>query len=130
MKPSRSQMSGLRAMSSREPKKARTDGKVELTDEMAPQILGYAFPTWKKWMILTVIFVVQMSMNFNTSVYPSAVPLITEDPRYQGVSEQGARVGQMTFLVAYAFGSEVSSMHAPRQHGKLDVLTHRFVLSS
>lgn len=88
-------------------KKTRSDGKVELTDEMAPEILGYAYPTWKKWMILTVIFVVQMSMNFNTSVYPSAVPLITEDPRYAGVSEQGARVGQMIFLVAYAFGSEL-----------------------
>lgn len=87
--------------------KARSDGKVELTDEMAPDVLGFAYPTWKKWMILSVIFIVQLSMNFNTSVYPNAVELITEDPRYKGVSEQGARVGQMTFLVAYAFGSEL-----------------------
>ncbi|WFC97206.1 hypothetical protein MBRA1_003872 [Malassezia brasiliensis] len=47
-------------------------------------------------------------MNFNTSVYPNAVALIPEDERFQGVSEQGARVGQMIFLVAYAFGSELS----------------------
>lgn len=92
------------------PSKARSDGKVELTDQMAPEILGYAYPAWKKWMILTIIFTVQMSMNFNTSVFPSAVKLIPEDPRYEGVSEQGARVGQMIFLVAYAFGSEVSTL--------------------
>jgi MFS family permease len=97
----------LDRLSSRTIRKTRTDGKVELNDDMAPEILGYAYPTWKKWLILTVIFVVQMSMNFNTSVFPSAVPLITEDPRYAGVSEQGARVGQMIFLVAYAFGSEL-----------------------
>lgn len=87
--------------------KARSDGKVELTEEMAYDKTGYMFPVWKKWMILSVIFIVQVSMNFNTSVYPNAVQLITEDPRYAGVSEQGARVGQMTFLVAYAFGSEL-----------------------
>lgn len=85
----------------------RSDGKVELTDEIAPEVLGFAYPTWKKWMILSVIFIVQLSMNFNTSVYPNAVTLITEDPRYAGVNEQGARVGQMIFLVAYAFGSEL-----------------------
>jgi len=87
--------------------KSRSDGKVELTEEKGSDVLGFAFPTWKKWMILSVIFIVQLSMNFNTSVYPNAVQLITEDPRYQGVSEQGARVGQMTFLIAYAFGSEL-----------------------
>lgn len=88
-------------------KKPRSDGKIELTDDMAADKLGYAYPTWKKWMILSVIFTVQMSMNFNTSVFPNAVTLIPEDPRYEGVSEQGARVGQMIFLVAYAFGSEL-----------------------
>ena len=45
-----------------------------------------------------------MSMNFNTSVYPNAVSLLAE--HFQ-VSEQHARVGQMTFLVFYAFGSEL-----------------------
>lgn len=43
-------------------------------------------------------------MNFNTSVFPSAVPLIAEE---YGVSEQAARVNQMIFLVAYAFGCEL-----------------------
>lgn len=91
----------------RRKKPQRTDGKVELSTQMAWEKTGFAFPQWKKWMILCVVFMVQVSMNFNTSVYPSAVSLIPEDPRYEGVSEQGARVGQMIFLVAYAFGSEV-----------------------
>lgn len=48
----------------------RTDGKIELKEKEAWDKLGYSFPTWKKWLILTVIFTVQMSMNFNTSVFP------------------------------------------------------------
>lgn len=43
-------------------------------------------------------------MNFNTSVFPSAVPLIAEE---YNVSEQAARVCQMIFLVMYAFGCEL-----------------------
>lgn len=84
----------------------RSDGRVELTDEMAYDKTGYAFPVWKKWMILSVIFVVQVSMNYNTSVYPNTVDLIVEDPRYRGVSEQEARVGQLVFLVAFSFACE------------------------
>ena len=55
-------------------------------------------------MLLSSIFAVQVSMNFNTSVFPNAVPLIAEE---YGVSKQAARVGQMIFLVAYAFGCEL-----------------------
>lgn len=88
-------------------KEARADGKIELSGKMAPKTVGFGWPTWKKWMILCVVFMVQVSMNFNTSVYPNAVALIPDDERFSGVSGQGARVGQMIFLVAYAFGSEV-----------------------
>jgi MFS family permease len=55
-------------------------------------------------MILSVIFVVQMSMNFNTGVYANAVTGLTEKFH---ISEQAARVGQCVFLVAYAFGCEL-----------------------
>src|ERR1700686_4503051 len=54
-------------------------------------------------MILTVIFFVQVSMNFNTSLYSNAVTGISEE---FGVSEQAARCGAMIFLVPYAFGCE------------------------
>jgi MFS family permease len=55
-------------------------------------------------MILTVIFFVQVSMNFNTSLYSNAVPGISEE---FGVSKQAARCGAMIFLVLYAFGCEL-----------------------
>ncbi|WFD36583.1 hypothetical protein MCUN1_003466 [Malassezia cuniculi] len=89
------------------PRSTRPDGKIELTRDMAFEVTGFAFPSWKKWLTLSVIAVVQISMNFNTSVWPNAAALIPEDPRYAGVSEQGARVTQMIFLVAYAFGCEL-----------------------
>lgn len=43
-------------------------------------------------------------MNFNTSVYPTAIPLVAEE---YGVSEQKARVSQLLLLVLYAFGCEL-----------------------
>ena len=56
-------------------------------------------------MILGVVFAVQTSMNFNASVYGNAVkPLQAAFP---DINQSGARVGQMIFLVAYAFGCEL-----------------------
>lgn len=36
-----------------------------LTEADCYDELGFSFPTWKKWSVLTVIFIVQVSMNFN-----------------------------------------------------------------
>lgn len=82
----------------------REDGKRELTEDDCYEKLGYAWPSWKKWGLLSVIFVVQSSMNFNTSIYPNMVMGVSEQ---FGVSEQAARCGDMIFLVMYAFGSEL-----------------------
>ncbi|KZF25243.1 MFS general substrate transporter [Xylona heveae TC161] len=82
----------------------RADGKIEMQEEDCYEKLGFCFPTWKKWSILSAIFIVQSSMNYNSSVYPNAVPQIAE---HFGVSLQAARCGQMAFLIAYAFGSEL-----------------------
>ncbi|KAL3476488.1 major facilitator superfamily domain-containing protein [Aspergillus californicus] len=84
--------------------KVGPDGKRELTEDDAYDSLGFSFPRYKKWTILTVIFMVQMSMNFNSSTYSNAVSGLTEQ---FNISEQAARVGQMIFLVAYAFGCEL-----------------------
>ncbi|PPJ52184.1 hypothetical protein CBER1_09917 [Cercospora berteroae] len=78
--------------------------KYELTEEDCYQELGFCFPSWKKWYILSVIFIVQVSMNFNTSLYSNAIPGISEE---FGVSAQAARCGAMIFLVLYAFGCEL-----------------------
>ncbi|KAF2139779.1 uncharacterized protein K452DRAFT_275302 [Aplosporella prunicola CBS 121167] len=66
--------------------------------------LGFSFPTLKKWYILSVIFVVQCSMNFNTSIYSNAIEGLQEE---FSISAQAARVGQLVFLVTYAFGCEL-----------------------
>jgi hypothetical protein len=82
----------------------RDDGKTELRDADAPEVLGFALPRWRKWSILGVIFVVQCSMNFNASIYANGVEFLTD--KFE-ISEAKARVGQMIFLVSYAFGCEL-----------------------
>ncbi|EHL02609.1 putative Uncharacterized transporter [Glarea lozoyensis 74030] len=84
--------------------KVGTNDKMELTEDMCYDELGYAFPEKKKWWILTVIFLVQVSMNFNTSLYSNAVPGMSEE---FGISAQAGRCGAMIFLVLYAFGCEL-----------------------
>lgn len=81
----------------------RSDGKIELREDECEDVLGYSFSTTKKWTILSVIFIVQSSMNFNASIYANAITPLSEE---FNVSKQVARIGQMIFLVAYGFGSE------------------------
>ncbi|KAL4879170.1 major facilitator superfamily domain-containing protein [Aspergillus karnatakaensis] len=82
----------------------KPDEKIELTEDDCYDQLGYAFPKWRKWMIISVIFLVQTSMNFNTSLYSNALTGISEE---FNVSMQAARCGAMIFLVLYAFGCEL-----------------------
>ncbi|RMZ84464.1 hypothetical protein DV738_g483, partial [Chaetothyriales sp. CBS 135597] len=78
--------------------------KIALTQQDCYDELGYSWPTWKKWTILTVIFWVQVSMNFNTSLYSNAIGGISKEYH---VSEQAARLGAALFLIFYAFGCEL-----------------------
>ncbi|KAJ9636728.1 hypothetical protein H2199_007722 [Coniosporium tulheliwenetii] len=78
------------------------EGEPSINRSPCPGTLG--FPEKKKWLILCVIFVVQISMNFNASVYGMAVDGMVEE---YGISHQKARCGQMVFLIAYAFGCEL-----------------------
>ena len=66
--------------------------------------LGFSFKSRKKWGIIGVIFLVQVSMNLNTSLYSNALDGISEE---FGVSTQAARCGAMIFLILYAFGCEL-----------------------
>jgi len=84
--------------------KAGKGDKIEITEDDCSDQLGYSFPTSKKWRILTIIFLVQVSMNFNTSLYSNGIDGISKEFR---VSAQGARCGAMIFLVLYAFGCEL-----------------------
>ena len=84
--------------------KITDDGRHELTEDGCYDELGFGFPSIKKWWILSVIFAVQVSMNFNTSLYSNALKGISKE---FDVSAQGARCGAMIFLVLYAFGCEL-----------------------
>ncbi|KAG5920387.1 hypothetical protein E4U42_006205 [Claviceps africana] len=84
--------------------KLGTNDKYEITEDDCYNELGFGYSNWKKWYILTVIFWVQVSMNFNTSLYSNAIPGMTEE---FGISDQAARCGAMIFLVLYAFGCEL-----------------------
>ncbi|KAJ8132981.1 hypothetical protein O1611_g640 [Lasiodiplodia mahajangana] len=75
-----------------------------ITPAEAEKYLGYSFSTRKKWWTLTVIFFVQTSMNFNTSLYSNGIAGIAEEFH---VSEQVARCGAALFLITYAFGCEL-----------------------
>ncbi|TIA27288.1 general substrate transporter, partial [Aureobasidium pullulans] len=79
-------------------------GRRELRETDCPEILAYAWPTWKKWMYLSAIAGIQISMNYNTSVFPSAVTPLSEA---FGIGQQEARTGQMIYLVLYSFGCEL-----------------------
>ena len=84
--------------------KPRLDGKVELQESDAYDKLGYTFPVWKKCLILFIILLIQTSMNLNASIYGNAVDALSE--KYT-ISAQKARVGQIIFLICYAFGCEL-----------------------
>ncbi|PBP19636.1 major facilitator superfamily transporter [Diplocarpon rosae] len=79
-------------------------GKHVLTEDECYKELGFSFSEKKKWAILSIIFAVQLSMNFNTSLFANAIPGITEE---FDVSAQAARAGLAVFLVFYAFGCEL-----------------------
>ncbi|KAL9614591.1 MAG: hypothetical protein Q9167_000960 [Letrouitia subvulpina] len=86
--------------------KRTEDGEIkqEITMEDCEGELGYSFSSLKKWTILSIIFAVQVSMNFNTSLYSNGLKGIEEEFK---VSAQAARCGAMIFLVTYAFGCEL-----------------------
>lgn len=71
---------------------------------MCEEETPFFWPKYKKWWVLTVIFLVQTSMNFNTSLYSNGLTGISEE---FGVSTQVARLGATLFLILYAFGCEL-----------------------
>ncbi|QKX55755.1 uncharacterized protein TRUGW13939_02853 [Talaromyces rugulosus] len=78
--------------------------KRELKESDCYETLGYCWPRWKKWSYLVSVAFVQVSMNFNTSVYPNAIIPLS---KAFNISEQHARTGQMAYLVTYSIGCEL-----------------------
>jgi len=80
------------------------EGRRELKEWECWDKLAFTWPKWKKAMYLASIAGIQISMNLNTSIYPSNVNPLSE---HFGISTQAARVGQMIYLVFYSFGCEL-----------------------
>jgi hypothetical protein len=83
---------------------ATSNQKRELKETECYDKLGYCWPRWKKWSYLGAVAFVQVSMNFNTSVYPNAIAPLS---KAFNISEQHARTGQMAYLVTYSIGCEL-----------------------
>ena len=66
--------------------------------------LASNLPESKKWITLFIVWLVQISMNFNTSLYSNAIPGISKQ---FNVNENIARWGAASFLITYAFGCEL-----------------------
>ncbi|OAX85223.1 hypothetical protein ACJ72_00383 [Emergomyces africanus] len=98
--------------------------KRELKEYECYEKLGYSFPVYKKWLILAVVFAVQLSMNFNTSVYSNATTQLSE---HFNVSMPNARLGQMIFLIAYAFGCELWAPWS-EEYGRWSILQASLLL--
>ncbi|KXJ88547.1 major facilitator superfamily domain-containing protein [Microdochium bolleyi] len=77
---------------------------VELKPGDVGEQLPFAYTRRKKWLILCVVFLVQVSMNFNTTLYSNGIPGIAAE---FGVTAEDARWGAGAFLIAYAFGCEL-----------------------
>lgn len=60
--------------------KPRPDGKVELTEQAAYEKLGFCYPTFKKWRILCVIFLVQVRSSCSRRLL-RARPTLHRRPR-------------------------------------------------
>ena len=71
----------------------------ELAGELASD-----FKNWHKWFYLWVVFLVQISMNFNAALYSNGIRGIAKE---FNVADQAARSGAAVFLVFYAFGCEL-----------------------
>lgn len=66
--------------------------------------LANYLPERQKWFTLFIVWLVQISMNLNTSLYSDAIPGISKQFY---VCEDLARWGAASFLMAYAFGCEL-----------------------
>ncbi|KAI1407546.1 MFS general substrate transporter [Hypoxylon sp. FL1857] len=75
-----------------------------LTENDCPDVVAYSWSKWKKWRALTIIFLVQISMNLNASLYANAQSGIVKEFH---VSFMAAVSGAAVFLVMYAFGCEL-----------------------
>jgi MFS family permease len=82
---------------------ARTGRRI-ITEREAWEHTAYNYTKPRKWSILLILWMIQITMNMNGSIWAS-----TEDSlsSYYGVPINKISFGNMTFLISYAFGCEI-----------------------
>ncbi|KAI1260409.1 major facilitator superfamily domain-containing protein [Xylariaceae sp. FL1019] len=75
-----------------------------ITETSCPEALARSFSRKKKWIILFIIFVVQVSMNMNVGIFANAQAGIAKE---FGRTYDEAAWGAGLFLITYAFGCEL-----------------------
>lgn len=82
----------------------RVPEKQILHERTHPQYTAKNWSTWAKWQVLIGMLLVQISQNYNASVFMSASGQLTEK---FNITEATYRVAQAIFLIMYAFGCEL-----------------------
>jgi predicted MFS family arabinose efflux permease len=84
---------------------AENDSEItELTEADCYDELPFSWSKRKKWAIIIVPALIQISMNLNASLYSNGIRGMVKE---FGISPLKATVGAAAFLVAYAFGCEL-----------------------
>ena len=97
----------------------RKQEKKELKESDAPEVLGFSFSFRKKWTILTVLFISQVYMNYNASVYGFCVEGVAEE---FGVTKWQARIGQALYLICHGIGCELFAPWSEDWPGRFPVV--------
>ena len=83
---------------------AASDNRIPITEEDCAGELGYDYSPLKKYLILSVVFLVQVSMNLNAALYSNGQRGMSQE---FGIPVSQAVWGAAIFLIAYAFGCEL-----------------------
>jgi hypothetical protein len=122
-----------------DPEKKRALGnedKYEITEDDCYDELGFSFPTWKKWYILTIIFIVQVSMVRTAGKTCRDAGLRTMvmlhmTPWHLGIAPRGGVVGLAKCVAAVcSWSAKTVVRQAVLKSFTLPLSSHRCVLAN
>ncbi|KAK7740910.1 hypothetical protein SLS53_004973 [Cytospora paraplurivora] len=79
-------------------------GRRIITENEAWEHTAYAYTPHRKWSILLVLWMIQIAMNMNGSIWANTE---AGQASYYGMPINKVSLGNMTFLISYAFGCEI-----------------------
>ena len=79
-------------------------GRLIITEQEAWEYTAYNYKKHRKWSILVILWMIQIAMNMNGSLWASTGAGLAS---YYNVDIHKMPLGNMTFLISYAFGCEI-----------------------